>query len=63
MTIPPPFGSGNLNRMNRPAMQFSTAEEPMVEDFTLALETEPSLAMTNLMTILPPSAGSLLSSR
>ena len=26
MTIPPPFGSGNVNRMNRPAMQLSTAE-------------------------------------
>ena len=61
--MPPPFGSGNLNRMNRPVIQLVTALLPRVLDFTLALETEPSLAITNLMVTFPPRLGFLVSSR
>jgi hypothetical protein len=63
ITIPPPFGSGNLNRMNRPVMQFSTSLLPIEEDLMEALETVPSFAMTNLTVIFPPRSGFLVSWR
>jgi hypothetical protein len=44
-------------------MQFSTALLFMVVALVDAEETEPSLAMTNLTTILPPRDGFLVSSR
>ena len=61
--MPPPLGSGNLKRMNLPVMQLSTDALLIVEDLMSALETEPSLAMTNLTVILPPRLGFLVSSR
>ncbi len=63
ITIPPPFGSGNLKRMKRPLMHDSTAGLFIVEDFLTAEETVPSLAMTNFTTIFPPSFGFFVSSR
>ena len=40
MTIPPPFGSGNWNRMNRPLMQDSTAGLFIVVVLVVADELE-----------------------
>ena len=41
MTIPPPLGSGNCIRMNRPTTHCSTPALFMVEVFLLADETVP----------------------
>ena len=63
MTMPPPLGSGNANRINRPLIQASTAGLPIVLASVVAEDTVPSLAMTNFTVIFPPNAGFFVISR
>jgi hypothetical protein len=62
ITTPPPFGSGNFNLLNRPAIQLSTAVDPIEEDLIPAFETDPSPAIVNLTIIFPFKVGFLVSS-